>query len=138
KFDLGYGDERNERQTPIVIHRAVYGSIDRFFAILLEHYAGAWPVWLAPIQAMVLPVAERHAGHAAELCARLKTAGIRAETDERGEKLGYKIREAELQKVPYVLVVGDKETASGSVSVRVRGAGGAQRDMGAEEFIALV
>lgn len=138
KFDLGYVDERNERQTPIVIHRAVYGSIDRFFAILLEHYAGAWPVWLAPIQAMVLPVAERHAGHAAELCARLKTAGIRAETDERGEKLGYKIREAELQKVPYVLVVGDKETASGSVSVRVRGAGGSQRDMGAEEFIALV
>ncbi|CAM4414296.1 threonine--tRNA ligase [Paenibacillus tarimensis] len=121
KFGLSYVDERNERQTPIVIHRAVYGSIDRFLGILIEHYAGAFPAWLAPVQVVVIPVADRHAAYGAEVCRLLKEEGIRAELDERQEKLGYKIREAQLQKTPYIAVIGDKELADGSVTIRARG-----------------
>ena len=118
KFELSYVDERNEKQTPIVIHRAVYGSIDRFLGILLEHYAGALPVWLAPVQAIILPVSEAHEAYAAELCRKLTASGIRAEVDERNEKLGYRIREAQMQKIPYTLVVGDAERHSGALQVR--------------------
>ena len=121
KFGLSYVDERNERETPIVIHRAVYGSIDRFLGILLEHYAGALPMWLAPVQAIVLPVSEAHAAYGAELRRRLDEAGIRAELDSRNEKLGYRLREAQLQKIPYTVVVRDAEQADGSVQVRAYG-----------------
>ncbi|PZD95560.1 threonine--tRNA ligase [Paenibacillus sambharensis] len=121
KFDLSYVDEHNERQTPIVIHRAVYGSIDRFLGILIEHYAGAFPAWLAPVQVAVITVADRHAAYGAEVCRLLKDAGIRVELDERQEKLGYKIREAQLQKTPYIAVIGDKELVDGTVTVRARG-----------------
>lgn len=118
KFELSYVDERSEKQTPIVIHRAVYGSIDRFLGILLEHYAGALPIWLAPVQAIILPVSEAHVSYAAEQCRKLMESGIRAEVDERNEKLGYRIREAQMQKIPYTLVVGDAEQASGALQVR--------------------
>lgn len=121
KFGLAYVDENNEKQTPIVIHRAVYGSIDRFLGILIEHYAGAFPLWLAPVQAVVLPVADSHAEYAARVCGMLQNAGIRAEADVRNEKLGYRIREGQLQKIPYLLVVGDKEQEERSVHVRRRG-----------------
>ncbi|WP_438447881.1 threonine--tRNA ligase [Gorillibacterium sp. sgz5001074] len=133
KFGLSYVDESNDRKTPIVIHRAVYGSIDRFLGILIEHYAGAFPVWLAPVQVRILPVAGSHAGYAEEVCGRLEKAGIRAEVDGRGEKLGYRIREAQVQKIPYLAVVGDQEAASGCVSIRERGAE-QTRSCGVEAF----
>lgn len=127
KFGLAYVDERNEKQAPIVIHRAVYGSIDRFMGILIEHYAGAFPAWLAPVQAVVLPVADSHGAYAEEACRVLKDAGIRAETDCRNEKLGYRVREAQLMKIPYVAVVGDAERAAGTVQVRMYGRQGQQQ-----------
>ena len=104
----------------MVIHRAIFGSFERFIAILIEHYAGAFPLWLAPVQAVVLPIADRHLDYAASVRDRLKAAGLRADLDDRQEKIGYKIREAQLQKVPYMLVVGDREAAEGTVSVRTR------------------
>ncbi|MCI3921256.1 threonine--tRNA ligase [Paenibacillus sp. TRM 82003] len=121
KFELVYIDEGNEPRTPVVIHRAVYGSIDRFLGILIEHYAGAFPLWLAPVQAIVLPVAEAYAGYAEQVRSALASAGIRVETDARNEKLGYRIREAQLQKIPYLAVVGGKEAESGTVQVRAFG-----------------
>jgi len=127
KFGLAYVDERNEKQAPIVIHRAVYGSIDRFMGILIEHYAGAFPAWLAPVQAVVLPVADSHGAYAEEACRVLKDAGIRAETDCRNEKLGYRVREAQLMKIPYVAVVGEAERAAGTVQVRMYGRQGQQQ-----------
>nr|WP_138495386.1 threonine--tRNA ligase [Paenibacillus pinistramenti] len=123
KFGLSYYDERNEKQTPIVIHRAVYGSIDRFLGILIEHYGGAFPAWLAPVQAVIVPVSEEaHAGYAEDVRRKLQEAGIRAEVDARSEKLGYRIREAQMQKVPYTIVIGDAEQQSGSIQVRAFGA----------------
>jgi len=121
KFGLSYVDERNERRTPIVIHRAVYGSIDRFLGILIEHYAGEFPVWLAPVQAIVVPVADRHGSCAEGVRERLVGAGIRAEVDARNEKLGLKIRNAQLRKIPYVAVVGDREAAADLLQIRERG-----------------
>jgi threonyl-tRNA synthetase len=112
---------------PIVIHRAIFGSLERFIALLIEHYAGAWPLWLAPVQVIVLPISDRHLAYAAGVRDRLAAAGLRVELDERQEKIGYKIREAQLQKVPYMLVTGDREAAEGTVSVRGRAAG----DLGA-------
>jgi threonyl-tRNA synthetase len=103
-----------------MVHRALYGSVERFFGILLEHYAGAFPVWLAPIQAVVLPITDRQVPYAQQVTARLGEAGIRADLDDRKEKVNFKIREAQLQKVPYMLVVGDREAEAGSVSVRNR------------------
>nr|WP_120463511.1 threonine--tRNA ligase [Paenibacillus aceti] len=121
KFGLSYIDEQNNKQTPVVIHRAIYGSIDRFLGILIEHYGGAFPIWLAPVQAVIIPVAEAHAAYAKELRDRFADLGIRAEADCREEKLGYRIREAQVQKIPYTLVVGDAEIADGSVQVRAYG-----------------
>ena len=118
RFDLKYIGADNAEHRPVVIHRAIFGSFERFIAILIEHYAGAFPLWLAPVQAIVLPIADRHLDYAASVRDRLKAAGLRAELDERQEKIGYKIREAQLQKVPYMLVVGDRESAEGTVSVR--------------------
>jgi threonyl-tRNA synthetase len=132
---LKYIGADNAEHTPVVIHRAIFGSIERFVALLIEEYAGAFPLWLAPVQATVLPIADRHLDYARTVFARLAAAGLRAELDDRQEKIGYKIREAQLQKVPYMLVVGDREAAEGLVAVRSR-AGGDQGPRTVEEFIA--
>ncbi|EEK78988.1 threonine--tRNA ligase [Bacillus cereus] len=119
KFDLNYIDEKNEKRRPVVIHRAVLGSLDRFLAILIEHFGGAFPAWVAPVQVKVIPVSNVvHEQYANEVVDKLAQAGIRVEQDMRDEKLGYKIREAQMQKVPYVLVIGDKEMESKAVNVR--------------------
>ncbi|NLW44787.1 MAG: threonine--tRNA ligase [Syntrophomonadaceae bacterium] len=122
-FDLTYIGEDGEKHRPVMIHRVVFGSMERFIGILTEHYAGAFPVWLAPIQARIIPITERHHSYAHELAAEMKEAGIRVDVDARSEKMGYKIREGQLQKIPYMLVVGDKEVESRTVSVRKRGEG---------------
>jgi threonyl-tRNA synthetase len=118
RFDLNYVGEDNATHRPVVIHRAVCGSFERFIAILIEHYAGAFPLWLAPLQVIVLPIADRHLDYAREVVAELDKAGFRAEADDRQEKVNYKIREAQLQKIPYMLVVGDREAADRAVAVR--------------------
>ncbi|TEA82224.1 threonine--tRNA ligase [Bacillus thuringiensis] len=122
KFDLNYIDENNEKKRPVVIHRAVLGSLDRFLAILIEHFGGAFPAWVAPVQVKVIPVSNAvHEQYANEIALKLAQAGVRVEQDARDEKLGYKIREAQMQKVPYVLVIGDKEMENGAVNVRKYG-----------------
>ncbi|MEW5983401.1 MAG: threonine--tRNA ligase [Acidobacteriota bacterium] len=123
RFDLTYVGADNTQHRPVVIHRAIFGSFERFLALLIEHYGGAFPLWCAPVQAIVLPIADRHAAYAAGVRDVLARAGLRTELDDRQEKIGYKIREAQLQKVPYMLVVGDKELADGTVSVRSRAEG---------------
>ncbi|MDQ3212628.1 MAG: threonine--tRNA ligase [Acidobacteriota bacterium] len=120
RFDLEYVGADNAVHRPVVIHRAIFGSFERFIALLIEHYAGAFPLWLAPVQVTVLPIADRHLPYAASVRERLAAAGLRVEVDERYEKIGYKIREAQIQKIPYMLVVGDKEAADGAVAVRSR------------------
>jgi threonyl-tRNA synthetase len=135
-FDLKYIGADNAEHRPVVIHRAIFGSFERFIAILIEHYAGAFPLWLAPVQAVVLPIADRHLEYARKVRESLKTAGLRVDLDERQEKIGYKIREAQLQKIPYMLVVGDREAAEGTVSVRTR-TGGDQGPKSVEDFAKL-
>ncbi len=135
RFKLKYIGADNTEHMPIVMHRAIFGSLERFIALLLEHYAGALPLWFAPVQAIVLPIADRHLAYAATVRDRLAAAGLFVELDERQEKIGYKIREAQLQKVPYMLVVGDREAEQGAVSVRTR-AGGDQGAQPVEAFIA--
>jgi threonyl-tRNA synthetase len=122
-FDLKYIGADNSEHRPVVIHRAIVGSFERFIALLIEHYAGAFPLWLAPVQAVVLPISDRHLAYGASVRDRLQAAGLRAMLDERQEKIGYKIREAQLQKVPYMLVVGDREAETGTVAVRERSGG---------------
>ena len=137
KFGLEYIAEDGKAHQPLMVHRALFGSIERFFGILIEHYAGAFPVWLAPVQAVVLPITDRHVSYAREVEARLKGAGLRVHVDDRSEKVNLKIREAQLQKVPYMLVVGDREAETGQVSVRNR----RHADQGAqpvENFLAAV
>ena len=134
RFELEYTGADGEKHRPIMIHRVVFGSIERFIGILTEHFAGAFPLWLAPVQAKVLPISDKSAGYAAQVAEKLSAAGIRVETDMRNETIGYQIREAQLQKIPYMLVAGDREAESGQVSVRKRGFG----DVGAmsvAEFI---
>jgi threonyl-tRNA synthetase len=133
-FDLKFIGADNAEHRPVVIHRAIIGSFERFIAILIEHYAGAFPLWLAPIQAVVLPIADRHLPYAASVRGQLHAAGLRVDLDERQEKIGYKIREAQLQKVPYMLVVGDREAETGTVSVRERSGG----DKGASSIDAFI
>ncbi|RAL26813.1 threonine--tRNA ligase [Thermoflavimicrobium daqui] len=123
KFDLTYIGEDNEKHRPIVLHRAIFGSIDRFMGILVEHYAGSFPLWLAPVQARVLPISRHFNEYGQQIVEQLQKAGIRADLDQRDEKVGYKIREAQVQKIPYMLVVGEKEVESGTVSVRKRSLG---------------
>ncbi|MBQ0108626.1 MAG: threonine--tRNA ligase, partial [Phascolarctobacterium sp.] len=135
RFDLTYTGEDGQKHRPVMIHRVVYGSIERFIGILIEHYAGAFPAWLAPCQVRILPITDAHRDYAKKIYDKFFDLGIRAKLDDRNEKLGYKIREAQVQKVPYMLVVGDKEVAEGTVTVRHRGEG----DIGAmkvDEFIA--
>ncbi len=123
KFDLTYMDEEGRERRPVMIHRAIMGSLERFIGILVEHYAGAFPLWLAPVQVKVLPIADRHQQYAARVAERLAAAGLRVEVDGRNEKIGYKIRQAQLEKVPYMLVTGDREAEAGTVSVRSRAEG---------------
>ncbi len=135
RFGLEYVADDGKRHQPLMVHRALYGSIERFFGILIEHYAGAFPVWLAPVQAVVLPITDRHLDYAKTVFERLEAEGFRVQLDDRKEKVNLKIRDAQMQKVPYMLVVGDREAESGSVGVRHR----KHADMGAkplEEFIA--
>ena len=120
RFSLKYVGADNTEHTPVLIHRAIFGSFERFIALLIENYAGAFPLWLAPIQATVLPIADRHIDYARSVRDRLSAGGLRVEVDGRQEKIGFKIREAQLQKVPYMLVTGDRETADGTVAVRGR------------------
>jgi threonyl-tRNA synthetase len=135
QFDLKYVGADNAEHRPVVIHRAIFGSLERFIAVLIEHYAGAFPLWLSPVQMVVLPIADRHAEYAKDVASRLDKAGFRVQTDLRQEKIGYKIREAQLQKVPYMLVTGDREMAEGGVSVRSR-SGGDLGAFGVDLFIA--
>jgi threonyl-tRNA synthetase len=121
RFDLEYVGEDGQKHRPIMIHRAIFGSIERFIGILIEHFAGKFPLWLAPTQVKILPITDRTLCYANEVCKQLADAGIRCEVDKRNEKIGYKIREAKMEKVPYVLVVGDKEAEDGTVNVNKRG-----------------
>ncbi|SHH91127.1 threonyl-tRNA synthetase [Sporanaerobacter acetigenes DSM 13106] len=123
RFDLTYIDNNNEKQRPVMIHRTILGSIERFMGILIEHYAGKFPVWLAPIQISILPISDKFNDYAYELQKKFEENSMRAEVDDRTEKIGYKIREAQLQKIPYMLVVGEKEVENGLVSVRKRDEG---------------
>jgi threonyl-tRNA synthetase len=121
RFGVTYVAEDNAAHQPFMLHRALLGSMERFFGILIEHHGGAFPVWLSPLQCMVIPVSEKHLEYARKVRAEIDRAGFRADVDERNEKLGYKIRESEMQKVPFMLVVGDRETAEGGVSPRTHG-----------------
>ena len=135
RFNLSYIDSNGEKKPPIMIHRALFGSFERFIGILTEHYAGAFPTWLAPVQVRLLPIADSHKEYAKKVQEQLEDAGIRVELDERQEKIGYKIREAQLHKIPYMLILGDKEVEANAVGVRSRKEG----DIGqtsVEEFIA--
>jgi threonyl-tRNA synthetase len=120
RFDLTYVGEDGQPHRPYMIHRALLGSMERFFGVLIEHYGGAFPVWLAPVQAVLIPIADRHVAYAEQVAARLKEAGLRVEVDDSSDRMGNKIRKAQEQKVPYMLVVGDQEAAAGAVAVRLR------------------
>ena len=137
RFDLDYVGEDGAKHRPIMVHRVVFGSIERFIGILIEHFAGKFPVWISPLQVKILPITDRQIDYANELCAKMKEAGIRVAVDDRSEKIGYKIREAQMEKVPYMLIVGEKEASEGLVAVRRRDKG----DTGAipaDEFIQTV
>src|SRR5215470_14545922 len=121
RFGLEYVAEDGSRKQPVMVHRALYGSVERFFGVLIEHYAGAFPVWLSPVQAVLIPISERHAEYANKVAAQLKAIGVRVEVDARNEKMNAKIREHAMQKVPFLLVVGDKEAEANQVNVRTRG-----------------
>jgi threonyl-tRNA synthetase len=135
RFQLGYIGADNAEHQPVMIHRAILGSIERFIGIIIEHFAGAFPLWLAPVQASVLPLSEKFLDYGRETAVKLSAAGLRIETDESNEKLGAKIRDAQLKKIPYMLVVGEKEVAAGTVSVRKR-TGGEQASLPVDEFVA--
>ena len=137
RFGLEYVAEDGMRKQPVMVHRALYGSVERFFGVLIEHYAGAFPVWLSPVQAVVIPIAQRHSAYANKIAGQLKEAGVRVEVDARNEKMNAKIREHALQKVPFLVVVGDKEAESGRVNVRTRGKEKTE-DMLAGEFLAKI
>ena len=134
RFDLTYIGDDNASHRPVVIHLAIFGSLERFIAILIEHYSGAFPVWLAPVQATILPVSDKLLGYGRSVLARLEGAGVRAELDERGETLGAKIRDAQLMKVPYAVIVGEKEQSEGGVSPRKYG-GDDLKLMSLDDFI---
>jgi len=134
RFGLEYVAEDGSRKQPLMVHRALYGSVERFFGVLIEHYAGAFPVWLSPLQAVMIPISERHAGYANQVADQLKAIGVRVHVDARNEKMNAKIREHALQKVPFLLVVGDKEAEAGKVNVRTRGKEKTE-DMSATDFV---
>src|SRR6266478_5211024 len=134
RFELEYVAEDGTRKQPVMVHRALYGSVERFFGVLIEHYAGAFPVWLSPVQAVMIPISERHADYASKVAVQLKAVGVRVHVDARNEKMNAKIREHAMQKVPFLLVVGDKEAEAGKVNVRTRGKEKTE-DMPAAEFV---
>jgi len=134
KFALHYIGEDNQKHTPVVIHRVIYGSLERFLALLIENYGGSFPTWLAPIQVKLLPIAEPHYDYAREALKLMEDSGIRVQLDDRNEKIGYKIREAQLQRIPYMLVIGDKEVENKTLSVRKRGQG----DLGVQPLNAII
>jgi len=134
RFGLEYVAEDGSRKQPVMVHRALYGSVERFFGVLIEHYAGAFPVWLSPVQAVMIPISERHAEYANKVADQLKAVGVRVNVDARNEKMNAKIREHAMQKVPFLLVVGDKEAEAGKVNVRTRGKEKTE-DMPAAEFV---
>ncbi|MGB6302218.1 MAG: threonine--tRNA ligase, partial [Acidobacteriaceae bacterium] len=135
RFELEYVGEDGERHQPVMVHRALFGSVERFFGVLIEHYAGAFPLWLAPVQVGLVPISEKHIDYAKKAQQQLQLAGLRVELDDRNEKMNAKIRDLTMQKIPYLLVMGDKEAASNAVSVRVRGKGD-QGSIPLDEFIA--
>ena len=137
RFDLEYTGSDGEKHTPVMIHRVVFGSVERFLGIITEHFGGAFPVWLAPVQVRVMNITDRSAEYAEDVVAKLKAQGVRAEVDLRNEKIGYKIREAQGQKIPYMLVVGDKEVENGTVSVRTR-SGGDKGSVALDEFAEMI
>jgi threonyl-tRNA synthetase len=134
RFELEYVAEDGSRKQPLMVHRALFGSVERFFGVLIEHYAGAFPVWLSPLQAVMIPISERHAEYASKVADQLKAVGVRVDVDARNEKMNAKIREHAMQKVPFLLVVGDKEAEAGKVNVRTRGKEKTE-DMLATEFV---
>jgi threonyl-tRNA synthetase len=137
RFELEFIAEDGKKHRPLMVHRALFGSVERFFGILVEHYAGAFPVWLAPVQAAVLPITDKQTSYANEVAAKLRGAGVRVTVDDRNEKVNLKIREAQLQKVPYMLVIGGREAEAGKVAVRHRKRG----DLGpvaVEEFMQTI
>ena len=133
RFELEYVGEDGEKHRPVMIHRALLGSIERFIGVITEHFAGAFPAWLSPVQVKVLPITDRSAAYSQEVAAKLDAMGFRVEVDSRNEKIGKKIREAQLEKIPYMLVIGDKEAEAGQVAVRHR----AEGDLGAMDFDAF-
>jgi threonyl-tRNA synthetase len=135
RLGLSYIGEDGAEHTPVVIHRAVTGSTERFLGVVIEHFAGAFPVWLAPVQAEIIPIADRHVDYAQDIKNKLKALGLRAEVDDRGERMNAKIRDAQNQKTPYMLVVGDKEMEQGQVALRLR-SGENPGPISLEEFIA--
>jgi threonyl-tRNA synthetase len=134
RFDITYVGEDGQLHRPYMVHRALLGSMERFFGVLIEHYAGAFPVWLAPVQAVVIPIADRHVPYAFEVAKKLKQAGLRLEVNERSDRMNAKIRDAQLQKIPYMLVVGDKEVEQGGIALRLR-SGENPGPMSLENFI---
>jgi threonyl-tRNA synthetase len=134
RFGLEYVAEDGSRKQPVMVHRALYGSVERFFGVLIEHYAGAFPVWLSPVQVAMIPISERHAEYANKVASPLRAAGVRVQVDARNEKMNAKIREHALQKIPFLLVVGDKEVEAGKVNVRTRGKEKTE-DMSVAEFV---
>ena len=134
RFGLEYTDEDNVHKRPVMIHRALYGSMERFVGVLVEHYAGAFPTWIAPVQTVIVPIADRHAEHAAGLADQLRARGVRVEVDDSRETMQLKVRNAEVQKVPYILVVGDKEIENATVAVRARGMGKAKFGVPFDDF----
>ncbi len=120
RFGITYIGEDGQEHQPYMVHRALLGSLERFIGILIEHYGGAFPTWLAPVQAVVIPIADRHIEYADQVNKQLTEAGIRVQTDSRSERMNAKIREAQLQKIPYMLVVGDREAEAGAAAVRLR------------------
>ena len=137
RFELEYTGSDGEKHRPIMIHRVVFGSIERFIGVITEHFAGAFPTWLSPVQVKILPITDRVRDFADEVSSKLEAAGVRVEKDYRSEKIGYKIREAQLMKIPYMLVIGDREAENGTVSVRTR-SGGDMGDMSVDEFVAKI
>jgi threonyl-tRNA synthetase len=134
RFGLEYVGEDGNRHQPLMVHRALWGSVERFFGILIEHYAGAFPVWLAPVQVEVLPLSEKFSVYAGNVVKELRTAGFRVHLDDRNEKLQAKIRDAQMQKIPYMLIVGGKEAEAGTVSVRHQSEG----DLGPRQLAGFI
>ena len=133
RFNLRYIGDDGQEHVPYMVHRVLFGSLERFMGVLIEHFGGAFPTWLAPVQAVIIPIADRHQDYAEHVRAKLAAADIRVETDARSERMGFKIREAQLQKIPYMLIAGDREISDGTVAVRSR-AGGDQGARPLDEF----